>query len=45
MTYESGMNLENKKILIAHGDSFTYGIGWKSVDGKKSNGVFKIFKK
>jgi len=28
------MNLENKKILVAHGDSFTHGIGFPVIDGK-----------
>jgi len=28
------MNLENKKILVAHGDSFTQGVGFPVIDGK-----------
>tara|TARA_R100000008_G_C3538551_1_gene143482 strand:+ start:87 stop:854 length:768 start_codon:yes stop_codon:yes gene_type:complete len=28
------MNLENKKILVSHGDSFTHGVGFKLVEGK-----------
>ena len=28
------MNLENKKILVAHGDSFTRGSGFPVIDGK-----------
>jgi lysophospholipase L1-like esterase len=34
MIYGNGMNLENKKILVSHGDSFTQGVGFKLVDGE-----------
>tara|TARA_R100001594_G_scaffold44206_3_gene76519 strand:+ start:36 stop:800 length:765 start_codon:yes stop_codon:yes gene_type:complete len=34
MIYGNGMNLENKKILVSHGDSFTQGVGFPVIDGK-----------